>query len=111
MTDAKGCIPHGMSAPIELDIPHKLGRAGVRQRLEGGIGQITSRIPGGGQVTHHWEGDTMHFTVAAMGQSIASRATVFDQHVHAVVDLPGFLRLFAPAIRDVVEREAPKLLK
>ncbi len=100
-----------MSAPIELDIPHKLGLEGVRKRLEGGIGQITSRIPGGGHVTHHWVGDTMHFNVAAMGQNIASNVTIFDSHVHAVVDLPAFLRMFAPAIRSVVEREAPKLLK
>ncbi|MBJ6120379.1 polyhydroxyalkanoic acid system family protein [Sphingomonas mollis] len=100
-----------MGQPISLDIPHSLGKAGVRQRLDGGITRITEKIPGGGHVDHRWEGDTMHFTVSAMGQTIASSATVFEDKVHAVVDLPGFLGLFAGKVRDVIAREAPKLLK
>lgn len=100
-----------MGHPISLDIPHKLGKAAVRQRLDGGINRITEKIPGGGAVQHRWEGDTMHFTVSAMGQTIASTATVFDDKVYAVVDLPAFLGLFAGKVREVIEREAPKLLK
>lgn len=100
-----------MSAPIEMDIAHSLGRDGVRARLDGGVGKIGQLIPGGAGVTHRWEGDTMHFTVSAMGQQIASTATIFDDKVHAVVDLPGFLGLFAGKIRDAIQKEAPKLLK
>ena len=100
-----------MSHPIAIDIPHKLGKAGVRERLDGGIGRITERIPGGGAVQHRWDGDTMHFTVSALGQTIASTATVFEDRVHAVVDLPAFLGLFAGKVKEVIEREAPKLLK
>ena len=100
-----------MGTPITLDIPHQLGKAGVRQRLDSGIGRIGEKIPGGAQVDHRWDGDTMHFTVAAMGQTIASTATVYDDRVHAVVDLPGFLGLFAGKVKAVIEREAPKLLK
>lgn len=100
-----------MSAPIELNIPHTLGKGPVRQRLDGGIGKIGRMIPGGAQVDHRWEGDTMHFSVAAMGQTIGCRATVSDTNVHAIVDLPGFLGLFAGKIRDVIQQEAPKLLK
>ena len=100
-----------MSAPISLDIPHKLGKAAVRERLDGGVGKIGRLIPGGATVEHRWDGDTMHFTVAAMGQQIGCRATVSDSNVHAIVDLPGFLGLFAGKIRDVIQQEAPKLLK
>ena len=100
-----------MSAPIELNIPHQLGKEAVRQRLDGGIGKIGRMIPGGAQVEHRWEGDTMHFNVAAMGQTIGCRATVSDTNVLAIVDLPGFLGLFAGKIRDVIQQEAPKLLK
>jgi hypothetical protein len=100
-----------MAQPIAIDVPHKLGKEGVRARLDGGIGRITEKIPGGGAVRHRWDGDTMHFTVSAMGQTIASTATVFEDRVHAVVDLPGFLGLFAGKVKDVIEREAPKLLK
>ena len=100
-----------MGTPIAIDIPHSLGKDGVRQRLDGGISRITEKIPGGGVVQHRWEGDTMHFTVTAMGQSIASTATVFADKVHAVVDLPAFLGLFAGKVKEMIEREAPKLVK
>ncbi|GAA0668917.1 hypothetical protein FHT00_000378 [Sphingomonas insulae] len=100
-----------MSAPIEINIPHQLGKQAVRDRLDGGIGKIGRMIPGGAQVDHRWDADTMHFTVQAMGQSIGCRATVSDTNVHAIVDLPGFLGLFAGKIRDVIQQEAPKLLK
>ena len=100
-----------MSAPIEMDIPHQLGKAGVRARLDGGVGKIGRMIPGGAEVTHEWEGDTMRFVVRAMGQEIASTATVFEDKVHAVVHLPGFLALFAGRIRDAIQAEAPKLLR
>ena len=36
-----------MTAPIELDIPHSLGKARVRERLDGGVGKIGKLIPGG----------------------------------------------------------------
>ena len=53
----------------------------------------------------------MFFTVGAMGQNIASRLTVFDTHVHAVVDLPPFMALFAGMVKASIEREGPKLLR
>ena len=100
-----------MRKPITIDIPHQLGKAGVRAKLDGGIGRLGDKIPGGATVQHHWEGDTMRFTVQAMGQTIESSATVFDSHVHAVVDLPGLLAMLAGPIKAAIEKEGPKLLK
>ena len=100
-----------MSGPISLDIPHQLGKDGVRQRLDGGINKIGSLIPGGGHVQHHWDGDTMNFTVSAMGQDMRCTATVSDKNVHAVVDLPPMFALFADKIRSALGTELPKLLK
>ncbi|WP_374296213.1 polyhydroxyalkanoic acid system family protein [Sphingomonas sp.] len=94
-----------------MDIPHQLGKAGVRARLDGGVGKIGRLIPGGAQVAHRLEGDTMLFTVQAMGQSIEAQTTVFEDKVHAVVNLPGFLALFAGKVQEVIQREGPKLLK
>ncbi len=99
-----------MPAPIALDIPHKLGKAGARDRLDRGIGKIGSIIPGGGQVSHKWDGDTMHFTVAALGQTLQCTATVHDDKVHAIVDLPPMLALFADKIRMGLAGALPKLL-
>ena len=100
-----------MTNPVTVDIPHKLGRDSARSRLDGGIGKLADMFPGGGNVTHHWEGDTMVFTVQAMGQSIASRLEVHDAHVHAVIDLPPFLSLFADRIRAKLNKDGPRLLE
>ena len=100
-----------MGTPVTLDIPHKLGKAGVRQRLDGGIGRIGEKIPGGADVQHRWEGDVMHFTVAALGQTIRSELTIYDDRVHAVVDLPGLLAMLAGPIKAAIEAEGPKLLR
>ncbi len=100
-----------MAAPITLDIPHKLGRDAAKARLAGGIGKIGDMFPGGGVVEHRWAGDTLHFTVSAMGQRVASRLEVSDANVRATIDLPPFLALFADRIRDKLAKEAPKLLE
>jgi hypothetical protein len=100
-----------MSEPIKVDIPHKLGRETARSRMAGGIGKLADMVPGGGTVQHRWEGDTLHFTLNAMGQTIASKVEVFDAHVHAEVDLPPLLMMFAGKVRDKLLEVAPKLLK
>jgi len=100
-----------MTTPIRMDIPHQLGKDGARARVDAKIGKLAGHIPGGADVTHRWEGDTMHFTVAAMGQQVASRLTVFPEHLHAEIDLPALLGLFGGAIKAAIEREAPRLLR
>ena len=100
-----------MSDPITVDIPHTLGLAAAKARVAGGIGKLAGMFPGGAAVDHRWEGDTLHFTVAALGQRVASRLTVFDAKVHAEVDLPPLLALFADKIRAKLAKEAPKLLE
>jgi len=100
-----------MNQPITVDIPHKLGRDAVRARLDKGVGKIAAMFPGGAVVDHRWEGDTLHFTVNAMGQRVASKLDLFDTHVHAVVDLPPLLALFANKIREKLAKDGPALLK
>lgn len=100
-----------MAQPVEVDIPHRLGVAGVRQRLDGGVDQLAGMFPGGGHVEKRWAGDTLHFTVSAMGQQVACRLDCQESNVHAVVDLPPMLALFAERIREAVRDKGTKLLK
>jgi hypothetical protein len=102
---------HGMSDPIVVEVPHKLGLAEARRRVDAGIGKLSGWFPGGAEVEHHWTADVLHFTVAAMGQRVASSLDVRDDRVVATVDLPPFLALFADRIRAKLAREAPKLLE
>jgi hypothetical protein len=100
-----------MTAPIELDLPHKLGRDTARARIEGGMGKLASFIPGGNITDQRWDGDTLYLAVEAMGQRVATRLTVMDDKVHAVFDLPPFLALFADKIRAKLAKDGPKLLE
>ena len=100
-----------MTEPVELDIAHTLGREAARARIAGGVGRLESYIPGGTVTEHRWDGDTLRFTVAAMGQRVATTIDVRDDHVHLKAELPPFLAMFAGKIRDVLGREGPKLLK
>jgi hypothetical protein len=97
--------------PIKVDIPHRLGREAAKARLGGGVGKLADMVPGGGTIEQRWEGDTLHFSVTAMGQTVASRLDVKEDSVHAEVDLPPMLALFAGKVRDKLLSVAPKLLK
>ncbi|WP_066801208.1 polyhydroxyalkanoic acid system family protein [Sphingomonas soli] len=100
-----------MADPVKVDIPHKLGREAARARLDGGIGKIAEVIPGAATVDQRWDGDTLHFAIAVMGQKLGCRLEVFDDKVHAEVDLPPMLALFAGKIREKLLGGATKLLK
>ncbi|WP_294335007.1 polyhydroxyalkanoic acid system family protein [uncultured Sphingomonas sp.] len=95
---------------ITLDIPHQLGREGAKARIDSKIGRLADKIPGGATVDHRWEDDSLHFTVTAMGQQVASRLDVQESIVHAEVTLPGMLGLFAGKVREMLEKEGPRLL-
>lgn len=100
-----------MNDPITVDIPHKLGLEAARARIETGVGKLASFVPGGAVTEHRWEGDTLTFTVEAMGQRVASRLDVMDTKIHASFDLPPMLRLFANKLREKLMKDGPKLLK
>lgn len=100
-----------MTPPIEVDLPHKLGRAAARTRIENGLGKLASFVPGGVVSGQSWEGDTLSFAVEAMGQRVTSRLTVLDDKVHCVFELPPFLALFAEKIRAKLAKDGPKLLE
>lgn len=100
-----------MTAPIEVDLPHKLGREAARARIEGGIGKLASFIPGGNVSEHRWDGDRLSFTVEAMGQRVAARLTVLEDKVQCLFELPPFLGLFADKIRAKLAKDGPKLLE
>lgn len=97
--------------PIEVDIPHKLGRAAARERIGASFGRFAEFVPGGAITEHRWTGDRLDFTVEGLGQRVAVHLDVADANVHATFEIPAFLAMFADRIRDKLTREAPKLLE
>lgn len=100
-----------MADPITLDIPHKLGRAQARERIEKGSTQLAGIVPGAIVKTHCWDGDILSFTLEAMGQSVVTQIEVFDDRVRAIVDLPPMLALIAGKIREKLLGTGTKLLR
>jgi hypothetical protein len=100
-----------MAIPVTVDIPHKLGRAQARDRIDKGLAQIAGSVPGGVLTSQHWVGDLLDFTIEAMGQRVATRLEVFDDRVHAVIDLPPLLALFAAKIQSKLKGTGTRLLR
>ena len=100
-----------MSAPVEVDLPHQLGREGAKARIERSFGKLAGWIPGGQEMRHGWDGDTLHFTVEAMGQRVVARLEVEEAVVHARLELPAMLGMFAGQITAALRANGPKLLE
>lgn len=100
-----------MNQPVDFDIPHKLGRTEAKQRMTNSFGKLTEYVPGSTVTEHQWDGDTLTFTIEALGQRVGARMDVFDDKVHAVFDLPPMLALFAGKVRDQLVKGGQKLLE
>lgn len=100
-----------MMKPVQIDIPHSTGKAAARQRIEGGFDKLAGFVPGGKVTEHRWEGDSLFFAVEALGQRVAARLDVLEDKVHAEVDLPPALGLFAGKIRSALANAGTKLLR
>ena len=99
-----------MERPIDVDLPHKLGKDEARRRLAGNIDKLERHIPGGARVENHWQGDTLNLTVHAMGQAVQARIDVEEAKVHCRVTLPGMLALFAAPIEAMLKSKGSGLL-
>ena len=70
-----------MNQPVDIDIAHQLGREEAKRRMTDGFGKLTGYIPGSSVTQHQWAGDTLTFTLEALGQRIGARMDVFDDQI------------------------------
>ena len=100
-----------MKRPIDVTLPHSLGKEAARERLAGNIHKLSDHIPGGtAEVTHRWNGDTLDLTVSAMGAAVKATITVEERQVQCHIVLPGMLALFARPIEAMLKAKGPELL-
>lgn len=100
-----------MSKPLVVVIPHQLGKAGARQRLESGIGALKAKF--GDKVSsidERWNEDHLDVDVKALGQSVSGSLDVADDHVRVEVQLPWFLAAIAEKAKGMIEKEGQLLL-
>jgi len=99
--------------PLTIDVPHKLGRAGARDRMKARIGDLAGHIPGGfADVQSAWPGENeMVLNIKAMGQEIAASLEVEETHVRVHLMLPAMLGFFSGAIQAAVKEGGTRMLE
>jgi len=100
-----------MSQPIEVDLPHQLGKDEARRRIADNVHKLQEHIPGGAQVQSGWTGDQLNLDVAAMGQSVMATIDVMDSKVHLKVLLPPMLGMFSGIIQGALQKKGSVLLE
>ena len=100
-----------MSQPIEVDVPHKLGKDEARRRLAANIHKLEQHIPGGARVQSGWAGDQLNLDVQALGQSVTAAIDVEESRIRLKVLLPPMLGMFGGLIQAALQKKGDLLLE
>lgn len=100
-----------MTQPIDVDLPHSLGKDEARRRIANNVHKLEQHIPGGAKVQSGWAGDQINLQVAAMGETVSATIDVMESTVHLKVLLPGMLGMFAGIVQGALEKKGHVLLE
>ena len=100
-----------MTQPIDVDLPHNLGKDEARRRIANNIHKLQEHIPGGAHVQSGWSGDQLNLQVAAMGEAVNATIDVQEANVHLKVLLPGMLGMFAGLVQASLQKKGKVLLE
>ncbi|MDP3174525.1 MAG: polyhydroxyalkanoic acid system family protein [Phenylobacterium sp.] len=101
-----------MTKSITISIPHELGKAEARRRIDDGFSRLTSQFGGAASnVEKVWEADRLSFSLRALGQAISGRMDVEDALVRLEVDVPAFLAMIADKLKGRLKKEGQLLLE
>ncbi|SFU42131.1 Putative polyhydroxyalkanoic acid system protein (PHA_gran_rgn) [Methylobacterium sp. 174MFSha1.1] len=101
-----------MAKPLVVEIPHQIGRAEARRRIEARLGQGRELVQKAGLTMQDpvWDGDTLAFVVGAMGQTVSGTIAVEDRAARVEVRLPLLLGVFSAKVREVIAEKGGELL-
>src|SRR5437899_12354907 len=97
-------------ANLSVTIPHQLSRAEARRRIEEKLRELDRSPPGGMALEHRWQGDTLDFRLAGVGQSVNGQAFIEDRQVRVEAELPWMLALLGGVFKDRIESQGRALL-
>jgi putative polyhydroxyalkanoate system protein len=100
-----------MTKPITVSIPHDLGRAEARRRLDDGFGRFEQQFSGATDLKRGWTGDRLAFSMKAMGQGISGHIEVQEKAIRIEVLLPAFLGMIAGKLKGRLQKEGQVLLE
>ncbi len=100
-----------MAKPVVVTIPHELGRAEARKRIEEGVGRLVSQFGEGVKLNRTWDGDRLSFSAKVVGQAVAGRLDVLEDAVRMEVDLPPFFAMIADKVKGRLKKEGQLMLE
>lgn len=100
-----------MTQPIDVDLPHNLGKDEARRRIANNIDKLQEHIPGGAHVKAGWAGDQLNLNIAAMGEAVNATIDVMETKVHLKVLLPGMLGMFSGIIQAALQKKGSVMLE
>lgn len=100
-----------MSKSVVVHIPHELGRAEARRRIESGRQGLIDQIGALGEMKAEWSGDDLAFSVAAIGQTVTGTMAVGERDVRVEVVLPGLFGMIAGKIKGRLSEQGRLLLQ
>jgi Putative polyhydroxyalkanoic acid system protein (PHA_gran_rgn) len=100
-----------MSKPVVVSIPHRLGKAEARRRLEAGLGSVRSHFGGVLNVQEEvWAGDSLAFRASVLNQQTSGSITVAEDNVRVEVMLPWALALLAEGATSLIRSRGQLML-
>ncbi|CAN7352050.1 polyhydroxyalkanoic acid system family protein [Phenylobacterium sp. LjRoot219] len=101
-----------MSKAITMSIPHELGRAEARRRIDEGFASFSQHMGAvAGALSKTWSGDRLNFKFGALGQTISGTIDVEDAAIKLEVLLPGMLGMLANKVKGRLRKESQLLLE
>lgn len=98
-------------SPLSVDLPHNLGRAEARRRIENGTGNIGRHLPAGATVQSGWSGDKLNLAISLMGQDVSAAVDVQETLVRVEIVLPPALGFFRPLIEAGIRKGGEQMLE
>lgn len=101
-----------MGKAVTVTIPHQLGRAEAKRRIDEGMADLSGHLGGGavGKLDKTWQDDRLSFAFTSVGQAISGSVTVADGAVTVEVLLPGLLAMIAGRVQGAVKKQGQLLL-
>ena len=101
-----------MSERVTVLVSHRLGKAEAARRLRDGFVRTKGQL---GELIaieqETWEGDTLRFTMRALGQTASGTIDVLDDALRIEVSLPWLLAKAANRLLPVMRKSATLLLE
>lgn len=100
-----------MATPLIFDVPHRLGRAAAKARMESGLDDLDRAMPFASKVEKAWQGDRLVVAVTAFGSVTTANLDIEQNRVRIELALPGLLGVMGEKIAAFFKRRTAELLE